>query len=489
MATDCSSQLTFWSVGSQQVTVDFDGGRIVTDAGLLPIRLLDQQLGVLATIAQRLPDPRTQKFVTHSCEDLLTQTVYQILAGHADGNDAQTARHDLLFQTLLGVAPDGDQALASGSTLNRFHQAYTRRQADLPPEQRPVLREVDAALTQRLQILNDYLPELFIRTRRTPPPYVILDIDPSDDPTHGQQVLSFFHGYYDQHQYFPLFVFDGDTGFPLAAWLRPGTVHASCGAVATLSALVEALRAAWPTVTILVRGDNGLATPEVYEFCEAQGLLYAFGFASNAVLQERVAGAVSDLETYYAFYQHREPAVQRFEVLEDYQAEKWSRPRRIIAKIEINRHGLNRRFVVTNLSGSGQGLYHGFYVQRGGVPERPIGELKNGLQMDRLSFHRFRANGLKLLEHVLAYALVVLHREATAAIPEVATAEVSTLRQRLWKVSAVVKTSVRRIWFHVSESWPQQKLFVRVYHAVQDFVRSLRPAAADVPVAGFLPLM
>jgi hypothetical protein len=119
----------------------------------------------------------------------------------------------------------------------------------------------------------------------------------------------------------------------------------------------------------------------------------------------RTATAVSDLETYYAFYQHREPEVQRFEVIEDYQAETWSRPRRIVAKIEINRHGVNRRFVVTNLSGDGRGIYHGFYVQRGNVPEKPIGELKNGLQMDRLSFHRFRANGLKLLEHTLAYAL------------------------------------------------------------------------------------
>jgi hypothetical protein len=489
MATDCSPQLTFWNLGSQQVTVDFDGGRIVTDAGLLPLRLLDHELRVLATIAERLPDPRAQKFVTHTREALLTQEVYQILAGYPDGNDAQALRADPLFQTLVGAPPDGDQRLASGSTLNRFHQAYTRRQADLPLEERPVLREVDAALTQRLQILNAYLPELFISTRRTPPAYVILDIDPSDDPTHGQQVLSFFHGYYDQHQYFPLFVFDGETGFPLAAWLRPGKVHASCGAVPTLQTIVAALRAAWPTVTILVRGDSGLAVPEVYEFCEAEGLLYMFGYTSNPVLQERIAAAVADLETYYAFYQHREPAVQRFELLEDYQAESWSRPRRIVVKIEINRHGLNCRFTVTNLSGLGPGLYRGFYVQRGGVPERPLGELKNGLQMDRLSFHRFRANGLKLLEHTLAYALVVLHREATAAIPEVARAEVSTLRQQLWKVAAVVKTSVRRIWFHFSETWPQQALFVRVDAAVRQFVQRLRSEATVVPPAGSLVAM
>src|SRR5207247_1643709 len=215
-----------------------------------------------------------------------------------------------------------------------------------------------------------------------------------------------------------------------------------------------------------LRGDSGLAVPEVYEFCEAEGLLYAIGYSSNQVLKDRTAGALSDLETYYACYRHREPEVQRFEVLEDYQAQSWSRPRRIVAKIEINRCGLNCRFVVTNLSGSGQGIYHGFYVQRGNVPERPIGELKHGLHMDRLSFHRFRANSLKLLEHVLAYALVVLHREATAALPEIARAEVGTLRQKLWKVGAVVKTSVRRIWFHISETWPNRNLLMAVYQAV-----------------------
>jgi hypothetical protein len=381
MSTDCPQQLTFWKMGRQQVTVDFHGGQVVTDTGLLPIRLLDKELGVLATIAQRLPDPRAQKLVTHTREALLTQEVYQILAGYADGNDAQVVRQDPLFQTLVDVNPEGERLLASGSTVNRFHHAYTRRQAELPWEERPVLREVDAAQTQRLQILNAYLRELFIRTRRRPPMYLILDIDPSDDPTHGHQVLSCFHGYFDQYQYFPLFVFDGDTGFPLAAWLRPGTVHASCGAVSTLRSIVRSLRAAWPDVLILVRGDTGMAVPEVYEFCEAEGLLYVFGYASNEVLKRRTEAALSDLETYYACYQHREPEVQRFEVIEDYQAESWSRPRRIVAKIEINRHGVNRRFVVTNLSGHGQGIYHGVYVQRGNVPEKPIGEMKNGLQM------------------------------------------------------------------------------------------------------------
>jgi len=483
MTTGCSEQLTLWDLGPQRVTVDFDGGCLVTDAGLLALRSLDKELGVIAELARRFPDPRAQKFVTHSREAILTQQVYQILADYADCNDAQQVRRDPLFQTLADVSPAAEQPLASGSTLARFQQAFTRRQAELPPEQRDVLLEVDAAQTQRLKILNDYLPELFIRTRRRRPASVIIDLDPSDDPTHGQQVLSFFHGYFDQHQYFPLFAFDGATGFPLAAWLRPGAVHASCGAVEALHIIVSHLRAAWPDVVILVRGDTGLAVPALYEYCEREGLLYALGYASNEVLKARTENALTDLETYYHWYSHREPHVQHFEAIEDYQAGSWLRPRRIIAKLEINRLGTNRRFVVTNLSGHPQGIYHGFYVQRGAVPERPIGELKNGLQADRLSFHRFRANALKLLEHTLAYALVVLHREATAAIPEVARAEAGTLRLRLWKVAAVVKVSVRRIWFHFSESWPHRELWRRVHQALQRFVGQVQEARRVVPGA------
>jgi hypothetical protein len=497
MTTDCYEQLTLWPIAQQEVTVRFDGGRVVTDAGLLSIRALDKKLGVLAQVAARFPDPRSQKFITYSSENLLVQRVYQILAGYPDGNDAQILRHDPLFQTLADVSPDADEPeLASGSTLNRFHQAYTRRQAELPPEERPVLLEQQAARNDRLRLLNEYLVELFIRTRRQRPTSVILDLDATDDPTHGQQVLSLFHGYYDQYQYFPLLVFDGATGFPLAAWLRPDTVHASCGAVEILQGIVRQLRQAWPEITILVRGDNGLAVPAVYEFCEREGLLYALGFATNDVLKERTALWLQDLQEFFHWYGKPGETLQRFEILEDYQADRWSRPRKIIAKVEVNHWGNNRRFVVTNLSGHPQGIYEGFYVQRGDVPESPIGELKKGLQADRLSAHGFRANAMILLEHVLAYALVVLYRQAAATVaPEVAKAEVSTLRQKLWKVGALVKTSVRRIWFALSETWPFARLWQRVHQAVMAYAEevlsrsSWRQAAVVMPVALLSPPM
>lgn len=482
MAMDCHNHFTFGKIGLQEVHVDFAGGRIVSDAGLLAIRDFDKSLGVIAGLAVRLPDPRSQNYVTHTRDAILTQEVYQILAGYPDANDADVLRDDPLFKTLVGVSPDNDRPLASGSTLNRFHYAYTRRDAELPVEERSVLLECQDALCQRLNIGNDYLVDLFVRTRRQSPAHVIIDLDASDDATHGQQVLSGYHGYFGQHQYFPLFFYDGDTGFPLGGWLRPGTVHSSCGAVACLRRIVTQLRQAFPRVLILVRGDTGFAVPEMYEYCEAEGLLYAFGYGANDVLKARTDPLLADLQVYYHWYSHREPHVQRFESFEDYQAGTWLRPRRIIAKIEITPQGPNRRFIVTNMSGHAQGIYHGFYVKRGDVPESPIGEWKNGLQGDRLSLHGFRANGLKLLEHLLAFALLALYREAAAAtVPEMARAEVATWRQRLWKVGAIVITTPRRIWFHFSETWPFRDLWRRVHEAALAFVEQLRPPTTSPP--------
>jgi hypothetical protein len=474
MPTEGRDHFTLWNVGQQEVHVDFDGGRIVSDAGLLSLRDFDKKLNIVAGLAELLPDPRAQQCVTHTREAILTQEVYQILAGYPDANDADALRDDPLFKAIVGVPVDDEKRkLASRSTLNRFHYAYTRRDAELPVEERPVLLEQQQARCQRLRIANDYLLDLFVRTRRQPPLFMVIDLDASDDPTHGRQVLSGYHGYFGQHQYFPLFLYDGETGFPLGAWLRAGTVHASCGAVDAVQRVVQRLRQAWPNVLILVRADTGFAVPEMYDFCEREGLLYAFGYATNQVLKERTEPWLADLQLYYNFYQHCEPHVQRFESIDDYQAGTWSRPRRIIAKLEIMPQGVNRRFIVTNMSGHPQGIYHGFYVQRGDVPESPIGELKKGLQGDRLSAHGFRANGLKLLEHVLAYALLVLYREAAAAVPELATAEVSTWRQRLWKVGALVMTSARRIWFHFSETWPYRELWVRVHEAASAFASQL----------------
>ena len=487
--TDCTQQVELFELtGGQRVTVNFDGGDIVTDAGLLPIRQLDLKLGILAEAARRLPDPRSQDYVVHSAERLLSQQVYQILAGYPDGNDAQLLRDDPLFKTLVGLSPQLENAsLASGSTINRFLHAFTRREAEKPLADRDVLFEVRAAQLARIRGLNEFLLDAFVRTRPSQAAHVIIDLDPTDDAAHGHQQLTFWHGYYDQNQYFPLLVFEGESGMPLGAWLRAGKVSAGCGAVDVLREIVQRLRQHWPDVTVFVRGDCGLASPEMYDYCETNGLLYAFGYATNEVLKRRVAEEELLEKARFFWWMRRRPS-QVFHVFEDYQAGGWSRPRRIVAKAEITAKGRsNCRFVVTNLSGHGAGIYRDFYVQRGNVPERPIDELKNGLELDRLSSPRFLANAQKLMTHMLAYLLWALFREANAETPELARAEVGTMRPRLFKVGALVKTTHRRVWFQVASHWPGRDLFAAASTAVDRHVRALHDCWRDLNLFVKLP--
>ena len=240
---------------------------------------------------------------------------------------------------------------------------------------------------------------------------------------------------------------------------------------------------------ILVRADNGLGVPAVYDFCEQEQLLYAIGYATNPVLLRATAGAAADVELYYACYGWRDPFVQRFEEVRDYQADSWPHARRIVAKVERTPVGSQRRFVVTNLADHAESVYRDFYVQRGAVPEQPIGELKNGLQADRLSARGFCANSFRLLLQVVAYAIVVLFREATAALPAVATASVSTLRSRLWKVGAVLISGPRRVVLHVSATWPHRQLWCQIDQAIGVYVAAVaREVSVGEAAGGTAPL-
>lgn len=523
--TECTPQIELFEVGRQQVTLDYEGEGIVSDAGLLPVAQLDRELGILAEAASRLPDPRSQFFVTHTAEQILRQQVYQILAGYPDGNDAQILRHDPLFKTLVGVDPrQDDRQLASGSTINRFQHAFTRREAEKPIEDRDVLFEVRRAQIERITGLNEFLIDAFVRTRKSQPAEVIIDLDPTDDAVHGKQQLTFWHGYYDQRQYFPMMIFEGKSGMPLGAWLRPGTVHASCGAVDMLKQIVDRLRQHWPDLVIFVRGDSGVAGPDMYDYCEAEGLKYTFGYATNETLKRRVAELELEENAKWLWWMAGRSGFQLFHTFDDYQAGSWPHARRIVTKVEITKQGgmnvtPNVRFVVTNMSGFAKDIYHGFYTQRGNVPERPIGELKNGLHMNRLSSTRFLANGHKLMIHMLAYLLYALFREASAeaakqyaaaakacsddtkpgcqdaaptdmtateiarlntvsakeisAAKELARMEVGTARVRLFKVGAQVKATHRRIWFHVASHWPGRHLLTSAIRAVSEHVENL----------------
>lgn len=466
-----NGQQVLFKVERRDVTVDFEGGEIVTDTGLLTVRKLDRELGVLAEAAARLPDPRSQVCVVHDAERLLTQQVYQLLGGYFDANDAKFLRTDPLFQTVVDQCPDPERPLASNSTLSRFFYCYTRRQRQLPVEDRTIEQECRAAQCKRIRELNGFLVDLFIKTRQQPPKRIVLDIDTTADPAHGNQQLTLWHGYYDQQQYLTQLIFDGESGFPLGAWLEVGTAHASWGAVDSLREIVTKIRAIWPDVEIAVRADTGFAVPEVYTFCETERLKYVIGYATNKVLAGPTEPWLNYARAHAELYGE---ACCMFTEVRNYQAGTWDRPRRIVAKCEVTAQGgPNRRFVVTNCTETPEEIYRGFYVQRGDTPERGIQELKHGLKIDRLSAHRFFANAFILQCHVLAYALWVLFKEANADVPEVAQHQLETVRSRLFKIGAVVETSMRRVWFHLSSSWPGRDLLGRVCQAVEHYAASL----------------
>jgi hypothetical protein len=474
MAQGHESHCMAWSVGSQPLVVDRQAGCLVQDAGLLVVRQLDVSLGILAELSSRLPDPRSPKYIQHSLESLLVQMVYQFLAGYPDGNDAEVSRADALFQILQGLPADPRRPLASTSTLNRFLHGYTRRDAERPREERPSLLQQRRAQVQRLRECNDFLADLFVRTRQGPPATLTLDLDTTDDPAYGKQPLTAYHGYYRQNQYLPLLIFEGDSGFPLSCWLRPGTLHAGCGAAEALARVVARLRRAWPQVEIRVRGDNGVSTPALLDYCEAANLGYAFGYAANCVLQRQSEHWLKEVELVHQFYGKGDPHMQRYEEIQDYQAGSWEQPRRVVAKVEVTPSGSQRRFVVTNLPEPAREVYRDFYVKRGAVPEGPIGQLKNGLRADRLSSGRFCANALKLLVAVVAYALAALYREACAGIEAVASADVETLRQRYWKVPAEVYLGAKAVRVSLPSSWEGGAVWEQTLGAVGRRAAELR---------------
>jgi hypothetical protein len=249
METVCHNQLRFESLFSKEVIADFAGCRITSDAGGLVLRELDQRYRLAENVARCLHDPREGHKVKHDLLTLVRQRLFAIAQGYGDNDDAATLAKDPAFKIMAGKVPESDGDLASQPTLSRFENGVTAKD---------------------LRRLSDRLLDLYLKTHPGPRKVIVLDMDATDDPTHGQQQLSFFHGYYEEHMYHPLLVFDGRDGFPLAAVLRPGNTHSSRGALAVLKRLIQKLKQAYPKALILFRADAGFAVPALYDYLEGQ---------------------------------------------------------------------------------------------------------------------------------------------------------------------------------------------------------------------------
>lgn len=364
------------------------------------------------------------------------QRLFGIALGYEDNNDAIWLSKDPALKILAGRAPESDGDLASQPTLSRFENRVTAKD---------------------LRRLSDRLLELYLKTHPGPRKVIVIDMDATDDPTHGKQQLSLFHGYYEEHMYHPLLVFDGRTGFPLAAVLRPGNTHGSHGALAVLKRLIKKLRQAYPGALILFRADAGFAVPALYSYLEDQPeTRYVIGFITNNRLLAKTAPLLLKAQRQYQETGEK----QRFFTSFSYQADSWTKPRRIIAKVEYTHLGANQRFVVTNLSRNPQFVYDDIYVLRGDVENR-IKELKLDIKADRLSCHRFLANQFRLLLHTAAYCLFWLLRHHLQGT-ELATAQVNTLRLKLLKIGARIRETSRRIWVHLASGYPSRNLLALV---------------------------
>ncbi len=478
MSIQTAWQATFDFWGNLPVVVEPSNAQLTSDAGLLPLRQFDEQIGLTRQFAQALNDPRVPELCDHTFLDMVRSRIYGVLAGYEDQNDHDALRHDPVFKLIANRAPDADP-LASQPTLSRFENAIS---------------------IASLWRLRDLFIDQFIASFATPPKHLVFDLDAVDDPAHGEQQLVLFHGYFDQYQYFPSFITCADNDQTVVLSLRPGAVHAALGADDDLRYLVQRLRRAWPGVHIYVRGDAGYGMPWMYEVCEQLSIDYTFGIAANNILKKRSDALVKQ-------------AVARFEATGQpqrlfdafwYQAGTWAIPRWVIVKAEANAQGTNRRFIVTSRSGARivpEAAYDD-YAARGEAENRNK-ELKCDLKIDRTSDHRFVANFFRLYLHAAANNLLVRLRRAVADpptppppddIPVEALAGAArrryftrrrqvdplgegqpcTWRSLLIKVAAAVSSSTHRIVVRLSAAWP----YLDWYRRLCAFLASNRPISS-----------
>ena len=426
--------MCFSGLGRQKIIADFDGGRLTSDAGGLLLRESDRRMGLTASLAECIADRREPAKITHHLKTLLAQRVFGIALGYEDLNDHATLRDDPLFAIFAEQRPDPEAPLGSPSTLCRFENAITRR-----------------SLTRMAEVFV----EQFIASHQRPPKELVLDFDPTDDRVHGKQEGRFFHGYYDHYCFLPLYVFCGDQ--LLCAYLRPSNIDGAMHSRAILKLIVNRFRRAWPNVRIIFRGDSGFCRWKLLRWCDKHDVGYVVGLTRNPVL-ERLAEPFMD-EAKKA-YDESGVKQRRFHEV-NYAAKTWDRQRRVIVKAEVLPKGPNVRFVVTNLSETPDVIYDERYTARGDMENR-IKEQQLGLFADRTSCHGFLANQFRLLLASAAYLLIDHVRREGLKGTELAKAQVTTIRTKLFKIAARVTMSVRRIVFHLSSYSPYQELFTNL---------------------------
>lgn len=469
METECNTAyLDFPMVGRRELVAGFDGGDITSDGGALLLRKVEQLTGVIRQFAACFADFRNPRLIEHTVEELVAQRVYALALGYEDLVDHDDLRRDPLLAAVVGKDDpkgttrqrrrDRGKPLAGKSTLNRL-------------ELTPVGADEESRYKKvacRLHEVERLFVELFLQAHPAPPAEIVLDLDATDDPVHGRQLGRFFHGYYKNYCYLPLYIFCGD--HLLCARLRPADIDASAGALKQLRRIVGQIREAWPRVRITIRADSGFCRDEIMAWCEANDVGYILGLAKNARLTAMIADELGEARR--QFEATRQPA-RVFAELRYRTLETWGRERRVVAKAEHLAKGANPRFVVTSLSAEGRAarpLYEEDYCGRGEMENR-IKEQQLQLFAGRTSAGTMRANQVRLFFSSIAYTLLNALRRLGLAGTELAEAQCQTIRLKLLKIGALVRVTVRRVWVHLSSGCPYAELFRRV----QSRLSAIRP--------------
>ena len=456
-----STYLNFPILGARQVVGCFDGGDISSDGGSLLLRKVEQITSIIGQFASCFRDHRNPELIEHSLEHLVAQRVYALALGYEDLNDHDDLRLDPLLATVVGkLDPTGQsrtrkrdkgKALAGKSTLNRLE--LTPVGADEGSRYKKI--------TCNTRAVEDLFIELFLQAHPAPPDRIVLDLDATDDPIHGHQLGRFFHGYYKNYCFLPLYIFCGD--HLLCARLRPSDIDASAGSLKQVQRIVARIRRSWPKVKIVLRADSGFCRDPIMTWCEANNVDYLFGLAQNPRLLKLITAELEQARQ--QFEATKTPA--RIFAERTYQTlDTWSRERRVVAKAEHLEKGANPRFVVTSLKleeHPAQELYERDYCGRGEMENR-IKEQQLHLFADRTSTATMRANQIRLFFSSIAYVLLEALRRLGLTGTVMAEAQCQTIRLKLLKIGALIQVTVRKVWVRLASSCPSADVFHQAFH-------------------------
>ena len=431
--------IDLFPVSNKRVEIQYTGGRISSDGGLMMLKEVDNQLGLIQSICACIGDNRDPRYITHSLSSILSQRVYQIAAGYEDGNDCNSLRQDPILKLCSGQLPDSNEALGSQPTMSRFENSIRRSEL------------YKIAKTFVMNFINSYESE---------PPVIILDADDTNNNAYGEQLEIEFNDYYGEYVFMPLHIYEGLSGKLITCVLKPGRRSKNVEVFAIMKRIIKLLREHWKNTMIILRGDSHFHCPQLASMCQTDKKLgFVTGLTGNPVLYKICKDFI---ESCNKEYQKTKEPVKRYHSFL-YKAQSWEVEERVIIKVEVNQKGKNIRFIATNLHQyRTRSLYETAYCARGSMELR-IKDHKTYLKSDRTSCHRFEANQFRVFLHSAAYVLMHTLQKEVLRATEFANATMETIQLKLIKVAAKVKEFKTKIKIELPRCYAEKQIQIKAY--------------------------